>query len=62
MLFILPMWEEDGRVLAGVASPSAITSLDDLRVLFGKPVHAVLVRRRHHPDDITKSGDRQSAR
>lgn len=40
---ILPLWEKDGVVEIALSSPSAIKTLDDLRVLFRKPVRAFLV-------------------
>jgi general secretion pathway protein E len=44
---ILPLWERDGVIHVGIASPAAVSSLDDLRVLFGKPVRPVLVAAGH---------------
>jgi len=44
---ILPLWERDGVVHVGIASPAAVSSLDDLRVLFGKPVRPLLVASGH---------------
>ena len=40
---VLPLWERDGSVEIGIASPTSVPALDDLRVLFGKPVRALLV-------------------
>jgi general secretion pathway protein E len=37
---VLPLWEEDGVVQVAVAGPRSLPALDDLRVLFGKPVQA----------------------
>jgi general secretion pathway protein E len=35
---ILPLWERDGTVEAALGSPASLPSVDDLRVLFSKPV------------------------
>jgi general secretion pathway protein E len=40
---VLPMWEEAGRVVAGIASPAGLAAVDDLRVVFGKPIDVRLV-------------------
>ncbi|MGB0639899.1 MAG: type II secretion system ATPase GspE [Myxococcota bacterium] len=40
---ILPLWEKDGVIEIALSSPSAIKTLDDLRVLFRKPVRAFLI-------------------
>ncbi|RME27990.1 MAG: type II secretion system protein GspE [Deltaproteobacteria bacterium] len=40
---VLPLWEEEGAVLVAIASPSSLTSLDDLRLLYGRPVRPVIV-------------------
>ncbi len=40
---VLPMWEEAGRVVAGIASHNGLAAVDDLRVIFGKPVDVRLV-------------------
>ena len=40
---ILPLWIEDGRILAAMANPASLVAVDDLRVLFGRPVQPVLV-------------------
>jgi general secretion pathway protein E len=40
---VLALWESDGVVEVGIASPSALPTMDDLRVLFGRPVRALLV-------------------
>ena len=42
-LGILPLWERDGAVEVGIASPTSVPALDDLRVLYGKPVRPLLV-------------------
>ncbi len=46
---ILPLFEEDGVVLVAIATPDALMSVDDLRVMVGKPVRAILV-----PHDVLK--------
>ncbi len=40
---ILALWEDDGRILAAIANPSSLQAVDDLRVLYGKPVQPVLM-------------------
>ncbi|KAB0667225.1 type II secretion system protein GspE [Oryzomonas japonica] len=40
---ILPLREQDGRIRIALSSPAALLALDELRLLFGKPVEAVLV-------------------
>jgi general secretion pathway protein E len=40
---ILPLWEKDGVIEIALSSPAAIKTLDDLRVLFRRPVRAFLV-------------------
>ncbi len=40
---ILPLSEQDGRIAVAIASPAALLVLDELRLLFGRPVEAVLV-------------------
>ena len=40
---VLPLWERDDHVEVAISSPSALPALDDLRVLFGRPVRALVV-------------------
>ncbi|MCB9778253.1 MAG: type II secretion system ATPase GspE [Alphaproteobacteria bacterium] len=40
---ILPLWDEAGTVLVGLSSPRALTALDDLRLLYHRPVKPVLL-------------------
>jgi general secretion pathway protein E len=40
---ILPLWEEEGAVCIAMADPLAYAALDDLQVIFQKPVRPVLV-------------------
>jgi len=40
---LLPLQEQDGRVLIAVANPSGLLALDELRLIFDKPVDALLV-------------------
>ncbi len=40
---VLALWNKEGVIEVGIAAPSALPSLDDLRVLFGKPIRALLV-------------------
>jgi general secretion pathway protein E len=40
---ILPLRERDGRIRIALSSPSALLAMDELRLLFGRPVEAVLV-------------------
>ncbi|MED5372748.1 MAG: type II secretion system ATPase GspE [Myxococcota bacterium] len=56
---ILPLWiEDDGRVLAGIASPSCLPSADDMRVVLKRPIDPVLVPADVLKDAINKSFDR----
>lgn len=56
---ILPLWlDESGRVLAGIASSACLPSVDDLRVVLGRPVNPVLVPANVLKDAINKSFDR----
>jgi len=40
---VLPLWRHEDTVVAGIASPSGLSAVDDLRVVFGCPIEAVLV-------------------
>ncbi|MCP4916474.1 MAG: type II secretion system ATPase GspE [Proteobacteria bacterium] len=40
---VLPLWEDRGVIVAGIASPNGLDAIGDLRVLYGKPIQAVLV-------------------
>ncbi|NOY27624.1 MAG: Flp pilus assembly complex ATPase component, partial [Oligoflexia bacterium] len=41
---VLPLWDnDDGSVLVGISSPAALSSLDDLRIVYGRPVRPVLL-------------------
>ncbi len=41
---VLPLWEtEDGRVAVAIAGHQSLAAVDDMRVLFGKPVDAYVV-------------------
>ena len=40
---ILPLREQDGTIRVAIATPAALLILDELRLLFGKPVEALLV-------------------
>ncbi|MDR3579113.1 MAG: type II secretion system ATPase GspE [Oryzomonas sp.] len=40
---ILPLGERDGRIRIAISSPAALLAMDELRLLFGRPVEAVLV-------------------
>lgn len=40
---ILPLWERGGQVEVALTSSRALPNLDDLRVLFGRPVQGVVV-------------------
>ena len=37
---ILPLWEKDGVIHVALSSPTSLSSIDDFRVLFGRPVRA----------------------
>ncbi len=41
---VLPLWEENGRVVVAIASPESLQAFDDLRVLLQRPVQPVLVQ------------------
>ena len=47
---VLPLWRHEGTVVAGIAAPSSLAAVDDLRVVFGCPVQAVLV-----PADVLRN-------
>jgi general secretion pathway protein E len=57
---VLPLWDEDGVVVVGISSPSAVDSLDDLRVLFGRPIRPVLVGPSHLRDSTNAAFDKAS--
>jgi len=40
---ILPLWERDGRIEVGIAHPGALAELDALRVLYRRPVTALIL-------------------
>ena len=40
---VLPLWVRDDHVEVAISSPAALPALDDLRVLFGHPVRALVV-------------------
>jgi general secretion pathway protein E len=40
---VLPLRERDGRIRVAISSPAALLAMDELRLLFGRPVEAVLV-------------------
>ncbi len=48
---VLPLWERDGVIEVAIASPDSLPALDDLRVLLGRPIQAVLVP----PDVLTET-------
>jgi len=45
----MPLWRENGHVLAAIADLSTLAMLDDLRVLYHQPVRAVLM-----PSDLLR--------
>ncbi|HJN73069.1 MAG TPA: type II secretion system ATPase GspE [Myxococcota bacterium] len=47
---VLPLWRDNGSVVAGIASPGGLSAIDDLRVVFGCPIRAVLV-----PADVLRN-------
>jgi general secretion pathway protein E len=57
---VLPLWNEDGVVVVGISSPTAVDSLDDLRVLFGRPIRPVLVGPSHLRDSTNAAFDKAS--
>ena len=58
---VLPLWEElDGSVLVAISSPAALGSLDDLRLVFHRPVRPVLVAPSVLRDATNKAYDKAS--
>ena len=57
---VLPLWEQDGRIVVAISSPEALVSTDDLRVLFGLPVRPCLMRHDHLRDAINRAFDKAS--
>ena len=55
---VLALWEENGRVLAAIANPNSVSAVDDLRVLYGRPVQPVLVPADVLRDAIGKAYDK----
>ena len=55
---ILALWDEGGRILAAIANPNSLSAVDDLRVLYGKPVQPVLVPADVLRDAIGKAYDK----
>ena len=55
---VLALWEENGRVLAAIANPNSVAAVDDLRVLYGRPVQPVLVPADVLRDAIGKAYDK----
>lgn len=40
---ILPLWERDGTIEVALGSPTSMPAVDDLRVLFGRPVQPFIM-------------------
>jgi general secretion pathway protein E len=40
---VLPLWERDGVVEIAISSPRALAALDDLRMVYGRPIRAFVV-------------------
>jgi general secretion pathway protein E len=57
---VLPMYLADGQVVVGLADLSALSALDDIRVLLGQPVRPVLVPADVLQDAINRSYDKAS--
>jgi len=57
---VLPIRIEGDAVIVAMANPSAIGPIDDLRVLFGKPIRAVVAPASAIADAINKAYDRAS--
>ena len=55
---VLPLWRNGDSVVAGIASPSGLSAVDDLRVVFGCPIQAVLVPADVLRDAIGKAFDK----
>ncbi len=58
---ILPLYVAEGELVVGLSDLSALTALDDLRVLHGYPVRPVLVASNLLQDAINKAYDRAAA-
>ncbi len=58
---VLPLWlDEDGSVLIAISSPTALSGLDDLRLVFHRPVRPILVAPTVLRDATNKAWDRAS--
>lgn len=57
---VLPLFEEEGVVLVAIATPDALMSVDDLRVMVGKPVRAILVPHDTLKKAVNKAFDKAS--
>ncbi len=58
---VLPLWlDEEGAVWIAIASPAALSGLDDLRLVFHRPVRPVLVPPTVLRDATNKAWDRAS--
>jgi len=57
---VLPLWEEDGVLLVGLGSLTSLAALDDLRLLYGQRVRAVLVPEDTLREAINAAYDRAS--
>ena len=55
---VLPLWRNGDSVVAGIASPAGLSAVDDLRVVFGCPIQAVLVPADVLRDAIGKAFDK----
>ncbi|MBI3768006.1 MAG: type II secretion system ATPase GspE [Deltaproteobacteria bacterium] len=57
---VLPLHRDDGELVVAIADPRALGPLDDLRVLYGSPVRAVVLPVEVITDAINRAYDRAS--
>jgi general secretion pathway protein E len=57
---VLPLHRDDGEIVVAIADPRALGPLDDLRVLYGSPVRAVVLPVEAITDAINRAYDRAS--
>ena len=58
---ILPLWQEDGRLLVGIADPLTQNALSAFYRLFSEPIEPVLIPEQPLIDTINKVFDRRAA-
>ncbi len=57
---VLPLWERNGVVEVAISSHKAMPALDDLRILFERPVRPVVVSAEHLREATNKAYDKAS--